>query len=412
MPDDGRPALSTRCCIAGGGPAGLMLAYLLVRAGIDTVVLEKWGDFFRDFRGDTIHPSTMEVLRELGLLEDFLSLKPDIVESFGGRIAGREVPVADFRHLPVHCRFLAFMPQWDFLDLLARNARQFPGFHLHMQTEAADLIMDGERVVGLTANGVDGRVAIQAELVIGADGRHSTTRERSGLKVRTLGAPMDVLWFHLSRRRGDPRRPLGVFDRGRILIMIAREDYWQCGFVIVKGGFDKFRERGLDRFRTDVATLEPALEDRMHEITSFDDVKLLSVAVDRLVDWSRAGFLCIGDAAHAMSPIGGVGINLAIQDAVAAANVLIPAFRRGTPNSRDLKAVQRRRQFPTRATQALQLFLQNRIISPALASRNSGRFPAALKLLQLWPRLRRIPARIIGIGFQPERPELQLFGGR
>jgi 2-polyprenyl-6-methoxyphenol hydroxylase-like FAD-dependent oxidoreductase len=402
-------SLSMRCCIAGGGPAGMMLGYLLARACVDVIVLEKWKDFFRDFRGDTIHPSTMEVQRALGLLDGFLALGPDKAETLGGQIGGTEITVADFTHLPVHCRFIALIPQWDFLDFLAREAQRFATFHLHLEAEATDLIEENGRVVGVAATTRSGALAIRADLVIGADGRHSTTRDKSGLVVKTLGAPMDVLWFRISRKASDPDRPLGVFDRGRILVMIARKGYWQCGFVIPKGGYDRIQARGIDRFRAEIAELTAAVTDRVQEIESFDDVKLLSVAVDRLTRWQRDGFLCIGDAAHAMSPIGGVGINLAIQDAVAAANILIPAFRRGVPTPDDLKMVQRRREFPTRATQALQLFVQNRVISAALANESPAKVPLPLRLVQCMPVLRRIPARLVGLGFRPELPAMQLF---
>ncbi|MGH6889976.1 MAG: FAD-dependent oxidoreductase [Rhizomicrobium sp.] len=401
--------LSTRCCIAGGGPAGMMLGYLLARAGIDVIVIEKWKDFFRDFRGDTIHPATMEVLHALGLLGGFLALGPDEAETLGGQIGGTEITVADFTHLPVHCRFIALIPQWDFLDFLAREAQPFATFHLHLETEATDLIEENGRIAGVAAKTRDGTLAIRADLVVGADGRHSTTRDKGGLAVKTLGAPMDVLWFRISRKASDPNRLLGIFDRGRILVMIARKDYWQCGFVIPKGDFERVRTQGIDRFRANIATLAPAVADRMQEIESFDAVKLLSVAVDRLVRWQRDGFLCIGDAAHAMSPIGGVGINLAIQDAVAAANILIPAFRRGRPTLDDLNNVQRRREFPTRATQALQVFLQNRVISAALANQSRSSVPLPLRLVQRIPLLRRIPARLIGLGFRTELPAMGLF---
>ncbi|HEX4080893.1 MAG TPA: FAD-dependent oxidoreductase [Rhizomicrobium sp.] len=401
--------LSTRCCIAGGGPAGMMLGYLLARAGIDVIVLEKWKDFFRDFRGDTIHPSTMEVLRALGLLENFLALDPDRAETIGGRIGGEEVTVADFAHLPVHCRFIALIPQWDFLDFLGREAQRYPGFHLHMETEAADLLIGNGAVGGVSAKSGEQQIAVRAELVVGADGRHSTLREKSGLRLKNLVAPIDVLWFRLSRRSGDPDRPLGVFDRGRILVMIKRKDYWQCGYVIPKGDFDRIRAGGLERFRAEIAGLEPAVGDRVQEIESFESVKLLSVVVDRLADWSREGLLCIGDAAHAMSPIGGVGINLATQDAVAAANILVPAFRRGKPRLADLKAVQRRREFPTVLTQAVQVFLQNRVLSPTLASQRRATVPFPLRLAQHIPALQRIPARAIGLGVRPEMPDMQLF---
>ncbi|HEY2444727.1 MAG TPA: FAD-dependent oxidoreductase [Rhizomicrobium sp.] len=398
-------SLSTRCCISGGGPAGMMLGYLLARAGIDVTVLEKWPDFFRDFRGDTIHPSTLEVLHALGLLDAFLALGPDRAETLGGRIAGADVTVGDLTHLPVHCPFIALIPQWDFLDFLVHAARRYSGFHLLMQTAATSLIEENGRIVGINANGRDGALSIRAELVVGADGRHSTVRAQADLALKNIGAPMDVLWFRLSRNAGDADGPIGIFDRGRILVLIGRKDYWQCGFVIPKNGFDGVRARGLDAFRSDIAGLAPALAERVQEIADFDDVKLLSVAVDRLDFWQRDGLLCIDDAAHAMSPIGGVGINLAIQDAVAAANILIPAFRRGQPGLADLKAVQRRREFPTRATQALQVFLQNRVVRNVLGSEKATGLPLPVRLLQHFPVLRRIPARIVGLGFRPEMPK-------
>jgi len=400
---------STRCCIAGGGPAGMMLAYLLARAGIDVVVLEKWKDFFRDFRGDTIHPSTMEALRALGLLERFLALNPDRVDKLGGQIGGKDVTVAEFKHLPAHCPFIALIPQWDFLDFLAREAKPYSGFHLHMNTEAIDLLTENGVVQGAVAMKDGRQFVIRADLVIGADGRHSTMREKSGLKRRNLGAPIDVLWFRVSRKNNDPDRPLGVFDRGRIFVMIKRSDYWQCGFVIPKGEFDSIRARGIDRFRADIANLAPILEDRVPEIESFDAVKLLSVTVDRLECWCRENFLCIGDAAHAMSPIGGVGINLAIQDAIAAANILIPVFRAGRPRLADLQAIQRRREFPTRITQGLQVFLQKNVLKKTLASQSRVQIPFPMRLLQYFPALRGIPARAIGLGARPEMPDMKLF---
>ncbi len=401
--------LSTRCCIAGGGPAGMMLGYLIARAGIDVMVLEKWKDFFRDFRGDTIHPSTMDVLYVLGLLDGFLALNPDRAETLGGQVGGTEVTVADFTHLPVHCRFIALIPQWDFLAFLTREAQHYSGFHLRMETEATDLLIENGAVCGVVARSSGQQIAIRAELVIGADGRHSTMRAKSGLRLKNMGAPIDVLWFRVSRNSSDPDRPLGVFDRGRILVMIKRRDYWQCGFVIPKGEFDGIRGRGIERFRDDIANLVPMLGNRLQEIENFDAVKLLSVTVDRLTNWSRENFLCIGDAAHAMSPIGGVGINLAIQDAVAAANILIPAFRRGRPGSAELQAVQRRREFPTAVTQAAQVFVQNRVLRKALANERRARVPFILRLAQHFPALRGIPARMIGLGVRPELPNMQLF---
>ncbi len=404
--------MRTRCCIAGGGPAGMMLGYLLARAGIEIVVLEKWKDFLRDFRGDTIHPSTMEVLHELGLLERFLALPHDEAPEIGAEVGSVPVTVADFSHLPVTCKFIAFIPQWDFLDFIAAEAKKYPGFHLLMETEATGLIERDGSVAGVSAKNPDGALTIEADLVIGADGRHSTIREQSGLTVENFGAPMDVLWFRLSRKDGDSREPLGKADRGRILIMIARGTYWQCGYLIRKGVFDDIRERGLDAFRKEILTIAPELADRIGEIENFDAVKLLTVTVDRLATWQKPGLLCIGDAAHAMSPVGGVGINLAIQDAVAAANILVPAFRAGAPHLHDLCAVQARRSFPTRMTQAGQVFVQNRIIGQVLGRDQHFPMPWPLKLLQRFPILRRIPARIVGMGFRPEHIDPDLFRRR
>ena len=400
----------TRCCIAGGGPAGMMLGYLLARAGIDVVVLEKYPDFFRDFRGDTIHPSIMQVMEELGLLEEFLALPHDETQRLQVHIAGKNLAVADFSHLPVAAKFLAFMPQWDFLNFIASEAKRYRTFHLAMESEAVDVIQERGRVTGVRAKTSNGAHAIHAQLVIGADGRHSTIRGRSGLTIQNIGAPMDVLWFRLSRRAGDPQQTLGTADRGRILIAIGRRDYWQCGFVIPKGGFEEMRAHGLDVFRTNIVSLLPWLGDRANEIDSFDKVKLLSVAVDRLRRWQRDGLLCIGDAAHAMSPVGGVGINLAIQDAVATANILAPAFRKGAPRLSDLEAVQRRREFPVRATQCMQVLIQNRIIRRVLEDAAPiTKVPMPLRLLQRFPILQRVPARVVGMGFRSEHVKKGLF---
>jgi 2-polyprenyl-6-methoxyphenol hydroxylase-like FAD-dependent oxidoreductase len=394
--------LSVRCCIAGGGPAGMMLGLLLARAGVPVLVLEKHADFLRDFRGDTIHPSTLEIMHELGLLAEFLRRPHQEARSLGAQIGEDFLEVADFTHLPTHCRFLALMPQWDFLDFVAEQARRYPTFHLEMQAEVIGLIEAGGRVVGVRAQTPAGGLAVRADLVVGADGRHSIVRERAGLATEDIGAPMDVLWMRLSRQPDDPAQTLGRVDAGRIMVMLNREDYWQCAFVIAKGGFDEIRQRGLPAFREEIARLVPYLRERTAELRDWDDVKLLSVAVDRLRVWHRPGLLCIGDAAHAMSPIGGVGINLAIQDAVAAANILTAPLLRGVAGPDDLSAVQRRREFPTRATQGLQVFVQNRVISRVLANRRRVRAPGLLRLLSRWPYLRRFPARIIGLGFRPE----------
>ncbi len=320
--------VTTACAIAGGGPAGMMLGFLLARAGVDVLVLEKHADFLRDFRGDTIHPSTLQVMAELGLLDEFLKRPHQEVRELSADIGGERVTIADFSHLPTRCPFVAFMPQWDFLNFLAEQAKRYPTFHLKMQAEVTDLIFDGDRVAGLRAKTPQGELAVRADLVVGADGRHSTVRALAGLKVEDKGAPMDVLWLRLSKRKDDGAESLGRIDAGRLFVMLDRGDYWQCAFVIPKGGFDELRRRGLPAFRAAIAELKPSLADRVTELQSWDDVKLLTVTVDRLKRWYRPGLLCIGDAAHAMSPVGGVGINLAIQDAVAAANILSRAAPR------------------------------------------------------------------------------------
>jgi 2-polyprenyl-6-methoxyphenol hydroxylase-like FAD-dependent oxidoreductase len=395
-------SLSVGCCIAGGGPAGMMLGFLLARAGIEVAVLEKHGDFLRDFRGDTIHPSTLEVIHELGLLEDLLTRPHQEVRETTAWIGDEVVKIADFSHLPTRCRFLAFMPQWDFLDFLAEHARRYPTFRLIMEAAVEDLIEEDGRVAGCVAATRSGRTEVRADLTVAADGRHSTVRARSGLAAETFGAPIDVLWMRLPRIPADPSQTLGRIDGGRIVVLIDRGDYWQCGYVIAKGGLDEIKRRGLEAFRDDIAAVAPFLRDRVGELRSWDDIKLLTVMVDRLRQWFRPGLLCIGDAAHAMSPIGGVGINLAIQDAVAAANILAPRFAAGTPTTDDLRRVQRRREFPTRVTQRVQLFVQDHLMTRVLASRGRLAPPWPVRLLQRFPILRRIPARAVGIGFRPE----------
>jgi 2-polyprenyl-6-methoxyphenol hydroxylase-like FAD-dependent oxidoreductase len=359
----------------------------------------------RDLRGDTIHPSTLEVMHELGVLEAFLQRPHQEVRKLGAQIGHVYLPVADFSHLPTRCRFVALMPQWDFLNFIEEQAKRYPGFQLEMEAEATGLIEEGGRVTGVRAETVQGGLAVRADLVVGADGRHSV-RERAGLESVDLGAPMDVLWMRLSRRPTDPEQTLGRVDAGRILVMLNRGDYWQCAFVIPKGGFDQIRKGGLADFRTEIAHLAPYLGDRVGELAEWSDIKLLTVAVDRLRAWHRPGLLCIGDAAHAMSPIGGVGINLAIQDAVAAANILAPRLQKGGVTEDDLQEVQRRREFPTRATQQLQVFIQNRVIGQVLQSSAEPSPPLLLRLLEWWPRLQRIPARLVGLGFRPEHVRL------
>jgi 2-polyprenyl-6-methoxyphenol hydroxylase-like FAD-dependent oxidoreductase len=380
----------------------MMLGFLLARAGVDVLVLEKHADFLRDFRGDTIHPSTLELMHELGLLTDFLARPHQEATQVTGVVGGTEVVVADFSHVPTRCHFIAFMPQWDFLNFLAERGRAYPTFRVRMQADVKDLLEDGERVVGVRAVTPEGPLEVRADLVVGADGRHSTVRAKAGLRVDDLGAPMDVLWLRLPRGPDDPRNPLGYFDRGKILVLLDRGDYWQCGYVIPKGTFEEIRQRGLGAFRAGLAEIAPFLRDRVGALASWDDVKLLTVVVDRLRRWYRPGLLCIGDSAHAMSPVGGVGINLAIQDAVAAANLLAGPLRNGSATPADLRRVQDRRTFPTRTTQRLQVIIQNRVIRRALASRKQFSLPWPLRLLRRFPALRRIPARLIGIGVRPE----------
>ncbi len=394
--------LSVRCCIAGGGPAGMMLGLLLARAGVEVVVLEKHADFLRDFRGDTIHPSTLEVLYELGLLDRFLALPHQEVSRINGQFGDLALTVADFSTLSTRCRFVAFIPQWDFLDFLAEEGARYSGFHLRMQAEVVGLIEEAGSVVGLRANMPDGPLEVRASLVVGADGRHSTVRSHAGLSVEEFGAPMDVLWFRLSRRPSDPSDPIGRFDTGRIFIMLNRGDYWQCGFVIAKGSLAQIRAKGLPAFRDAVAQLAPFMAGRVGELHDWEPIKLLTVQVDRLRQWYRPGLLCIGDAAHAMSPVGGVGINLAIQDAVATANFLASPLRAGRLTTGDLRLVQERREWPTNMTQRVQLAIQNRVIRPVLGGSGTLTPPFAVRLLARFPFLRRIPARMIGLGFRSE----------
>jgi 2-polyprenyl-6-methoxyphenol hydroxylase-like FAD-dependent oxidoreductase len=394
--------IHTRCCIAGGGPAGMMLGYLLARKGVDVIVLEKHADFLRDFRGDTIHPSTLELIYELGLLEEFLKRPHQEIRQLAGQVGSESFVMADFTHLPTHCQFLALMPQWDFLDFVAEQGRRYPGFHLKMRAEVTDLIEENGVVTGLRAKSLDGPLEIRANLTVGADGRRSVVRERAGLQVMNLGAPIDVLWMRISRRPGEGEQTFGHIDLGRILVMLNRDEYWQCAFVIPKGAAEEIRERGIVAFQQEIAGLAPFLRDRVAELRDWDQVSLLTVAVDRLSSWSKPGLLCIGDAAHAMSPIGGVGINLAIQDAAAAANILALKLERGTPSEEDLRLVQRRRAFPTEATQWMQLAIQNNVILHVLGSTKPLTLPWVFRLLKMWPFLRRIPARIIGLGFRPE----------
>jgi len=383
----------------------MMLGFLLARAGVAVAVLEKHADFLRDFRGDTIHPSTLELMYELGLLDEFLKLPQSRVTRLSGQVGDTTIHLAEFSHLPTHCKFVALMPQWDFLDFLAAHGKKYPAFGLHMKTAATELIEEGGRVAGVRAKAADGELEIRADLVVGCDGRHSTLRQRAGFPVEDIGAPMDVLWFRVSRRDDDTGETFGHMEAGRMFVMINRTDYWQCAYVIPKGGIDAVKAKGLDAFRDNIAVMSPFLRDRLGEIKSWDDVKLLTVAVDRLSRWHKPGLLCIGDAAHAMSPIGGVGINLAVQDAVAAANILAAPLKEGRVTDALLAAVQRRRTLPMRVIQWLQVQVQNNVLNPVLKSSARPTPPWPVRLVNWFPVLQRLPARIIGIGVRPEHIE-------
>ncbi len=400
--------ITTRCCIAGGGPAGVMLGLLLARAGVEVVVLEKHADFLRDFRGDTVHPSTLEVMHELGVLDDLLKRPHQRVDELHGRIGTAYITFADFRHLRTQCKFIALMPQWEFLDFLAGHAHRYPAFHLLMEAEVRSLTQNANRVTGVRATTPGGEIEVRADLVVGADGRHSIVRTSGGLPVQSFGAEMDVLWLRLSRAEDDPSDTFGQIEAGTLLVLLNRGTYWQCACVIPKGGYGSIRDEGVESLRGRLRSTAPWLRDRVEEIDTWDDVKLLTVTIDRLQRWYRSGLLCIGDAAHAMSPIGGVGINLAIQDAVAAANLLTPALRKGAPSIGMLAQVEARRMWPTRVTQALQLMIQNRVVAPTLARHTRPPLPIAIRMIERFPWLQRIPAHLIGVGVQPEHLEPSL----
>ncbi|MCK1386485.1 FAD-dependent oxidoreductase [Bradyrhizobium sp. 21] len=396
-------AVKVRCCIVGGGPAGMMLGYLLGRAGIDVVVLEKHADFFRDFRGDTVHPSTLQVMDELGLIDGFLKLPHQRLQTMDGLFGGTPVRIADLSRLRTKYPFIAFMPQWDFLNFLREAGRRFASLKVLMSAEAVDLIRRGETIAGVRAKTPDGIVDIEADLTIACDGRHSTVRERAGLVVEEVGAPMDVLWFRVGRKADETENLFARIESGKMMVNFDRGDYWQCAYVIAKGQYDAVKARGLQALRDDVVRMAPILKSGIADVTSFDDVKLLTVAINRLKRWTRPGLLCIGDAAHAMSPVGGVGVNLAVQDAVATANLLADKLQHGCPSEDELDAVRRRRAFPVKMTQAIQVVVQNNIISSALQGGDRPlKVPLIVRLITALPWLQGIPARLLALGVRPE----------
>ncbi|MCK1402152.1 MULTISPECIES: FAD-dependent oxidoreductase [unclassified Bradyrhizobium] len=396
-------SLKVRCCIVGGGPAGMMLGYLLGRAGIDVVVLEKHADFFRDFRGDTVHPSTLQVMDELGLIDGFLKLPHQRLQKMDGLFGGTPVRIADLSRLRTKYPFIAFMPQWDFLNFLREAGQRFASLKVMMNTEAVDLIRRGETIAGVRANTPDGIVDIEADLTIACDGRHSTVRQRSGLEVEEIGAPMDVLWFRVGRKANETENVFARVEPGKMMITFDRGDYWQCAYVIAKGQYDAVKARGLQALLDDVVRMAPILKSGIADVKSFDDFKLLTVAINRLPRWTRPGLLLIGDAAHAMSPVGGVGVNLAVQDAVATANLLADKLQNGAPSENELDAVRRRREFPVKMTQRMQMIVQNNIISGALQGGDRPlKVPLIVRLITALPWLQGIPARLLALGVRPE----------
>ena len=403
--------IKVRCCIVGGGPAGMMLGYLLGRAGIDVVVLEKHADFFRDFRGDTVHPSTLQVMDELGLIDGFLRLPHQRLQKMDGLFGSTPVRIADLGRLRVKYNFIAFMPQWDFLNFLRESGKRFASLKVMMNTEAVDLIRRGDAIAGVRAKTPEGVIDIEADLTVACDGRHSLVRERAGLEVEEFGAPMDVLWFRAGRRPDEIENVFARVDPGKMMVTFDRGDYWQCAYIIAKGQFDAVKARGLQALLDDVVRMAPILKAGIAEVKSWDDVKLLTVAINRLKRWTRPGLLCIGDAAHAMSPVGGVGVNLAVQDAVATANILAAKLVQGYRSEEELDEVRKRREFPVRVTQRMQVVAQNNIISMALKPGGEPlQVPLVMRLVTAMPWLQGITARFVGLGVRPEHVRSPVAG--
>jgi 2-polyprenyl-6-methoxyphenol hydroxylase-like FAD-dependent oxidoreductase len=404
--------MKVRCCIVGGGPAGMMLGYLLGRAGIDVVVLEKHADFFRDFRGDTVHPSTLQVMDELGLIDGFLKLPHQQLQTMDGMFGGTSVRIADLGRLDVKYPFIAFMPQWDFLNFLRERGERFASLKVMMSAEAVDLIHDGNRIAGVKVKTPEGIVEIEADLTVACDGRHSLVRERAGLAIEEIGAPMDVLWFRAGKREHENESLFARVDPGKMMVTFDRGNYWQCAYVIAKGQYDAVKARGLPALLDDIARMAPILASGLSDIKSWDDVKLLTVAINRLPRWTRPGLLCIGDAAHAMSPVGGVGVNLAVQDAVATANLLASKLVSGCPSEEELDAVRKRRAFPVWMTQRMQVIVQNNIINAAL--KPGGQLlkpPLVMRLVTAIPWLQGVTARFVGVGVRPEHVQSPVAAG-
>lgn len=403
--------MDAQCCIAGGGPAGIMLGYLLARAGVETVVLEKHGDFLRDFRGDTVHPSTMQVMADLGLIDEFLKLPHSRIDHLEGWFGEEKISLVDLRRVKTPFPFIALMPQWDFLNFLAEKGRVFPNLHVLMNTKVTGLLREGNRVVGVHAESKDGPLEVRARLTVGADGRHSTVREDAGFKVNDLGSAIDVMWFRVGRDANATTQDFGHIKSGQMLVSIDRNDYWQCAYVIRKGGAEEVKAQGIESFKKRVVDVDPDLAAHIDDVRSFDDVKLLTVSIDRLERWSAPGVLCIGDAAHTMSPVGGVGVNLAIQDAVATANLLAEKLKNGTLHDSDVEAVQERRQWPASVVQSVQRLAHRNILEKAISGKITHA-PVFARVLNRVPWLQGRLAAFIGLGVRQERVDLRRGSGR